>query len=146
MNIQTNTIGQMQNITPYIATICLGAMLFFSFVTAPLIFGKLPSRQAGLLIRAVFPWYYSILGAITAASVIAGVLIGSPGIAVSTVVLIGFALALFVLMPAINRARDRVLEGDAGAESRFRNLHLASVVVNAAQLCLLLYVSAGLLS
>ncbi len=136
----------MQNITPFIATLCLGAMLFFSFVTAPLIFGKLPVRHAGPLIRSVFPWYYGILGTITAASVIAGILLGSAGIAASTVVLVGFALALFVLMPAINRARDHVLEGETSAESRFRYLHFTSVVVNAVQLCLLGYVSSKLLS
>jgi hypothetical protein len=84
----------MQNITPYIATLCLGAMLFFYFVTAPLIFGKLPSRQAGLLIRAVFPWYYGGLGGITNASVITGVLIASPGITGSTAVFVDFALQL----------------------------------------------------
>ena len=116
-------------------------MLFFSFVTAPLIFGKLPIQQAGTLIRSVFPWYYGVLGVITAASVIIGYLLDSPGIPATTLVLIGFALALFVLMPAINRARDRALGGDAVAESRFRYLHLASVVLNAGQLCLLAYVS-----
>ena len=136
----------MQNITPFIATLCLGAMLFFSFVTAPLIFGKLPIQQAGTLLRSVFPWYYGVLGTTTAASVIAGIMLGSAGTAASTVVLVGFALALFVLMPAINRARDHVLEGDTSAESRFRNLHFASVMVNAVQLCLLGYASSELLS
>lgn len=136
----------MQNITPFIANLCLGAMLFFSFVTAPLIFGKLPVRQADPLIRSVFPWYYGVLGTITAASVIGGILFGSAGIAASAVVLAGFVLALFVLMPAINRARDHVVVGDTSAESRFRHLHFVSVVINAVQLCLLGYASSMLLS
>ena len=136
----------MQTLTPFIATLSLGAMLFFSFVTAPLIFARLPAPRAGALIRSVFPWHYGILGVITAASVIIGYLLDSPGIPATTVVHIGFALALFVLMPAINRARDRALGDDAVAGSRFRHLHHASVVLNAGQVCLLAYVSSLLLS
>ena len=121
-------------------------MLFYSFVTAPLICGKLPVHQAGPMIQYPFPLYYDFLGTFTVASVIAGVLLGSAGIAVSTVVLTGFVLAFFVLMPAINRARDHVLTGDTSAESGFRHLHFVSVVINAVQLCLLGYASSMLLS
>ena len=48
-----------------------------------------------------------------------------------------FVYARQFLMPAINRARDRELEGDASAGARFRALHLQSVSINAAQLILL---------
>ena len=41
-----------------------GSMLFFSFVMAPLIFTQLDEATAGRFIRAVFPWYYAILGVI----------------------------------------------------------------------------------
>ena len=66
-------------------------------------------------------------------------------LAVSAIVLLLFVYARQFLMPAINRARDLDLEGDARARARFRALHLQSVLINALQLLLLVAASAWLL-
>ncbi len=88
----------MQSLTVYIATACLGAMLFFSFVLAPLIFGRLPAQQAG-----------------TFAAGVAGNYFRPDGLPTSSLVLAEFVLSLFVLIPAINRAKDRELQGAPAA-------------------------------
>jgi len=51
----------------------------------------------------------------------------------ATAVLAGFAFAQEVLMPLINRARDREMAGEFGAARRFRRLHLVSVIINGFQ-------------
>lgn len=111
-----------------------GTMLFFSFVMAPLIFVKLDEVTAGRFIRAVFPWYYSVLLTLSAlaavllvasAPVEAGILLGCASAA---------AFARQILMPRINRLRDRALQGDQSAERRFDLLHRLSVCINVVQL------------
>lgn len=49
-----------------------------------------------------------------------------------------FVYARQLLMPRINRARDRELAGDDTAGATFRQLHLQSVVINGLQLLLLI--------
>ena len=135
----------MQDLTAYLATVSLGAMMFFSFVFAPLVFTKLPAQQAGQLIRAVFPWYYSVLGAVTGIAAAAGFYSGANGSLIMLAVAAGFAVSLFVLMPAINAARDRDLGGDAKAGKLFQTLHMISVVLNLAQIIRLARLSLALL-
>ena len=111
-----------------------GSMLFFSFVMAPLIFTQLDEATAGRFIRAVFPWYYVVLGKL---SMLAGILLflAAP---LEAGVMLGIAsLALFsrqILMPRINRLRDRALEGDREADRQFNHLHRLSVAINMVQL------------
>jgi Domain of unknown function (DUF4149) len=114
-----------------------GGMTFFSTVLAPLVFTKLPSETAGAFIREVFPWYYLALG-ITA---LLALLFLLPGIgrglawpaALAALTLAGFVVARQVLMPRINRARDRRTAGDPGAGRRFQRLHRVSVLINGLQ-------------
>ncbi len=61
----------MQSLTVYIATACLGAMLFFSFVLAPLIFGRLPAQQAGTFAAGVAGNYFRPDGLPTSSLVLA---------------------------------------------------------------------------
>ncbi|MDJ0878686.1 MAG: DUF4149 domain-containing protein [Halieaceae bacterium] len=111
-----------------------GSMLFFSFVMAPLIFTQLDEATAGRFIRAVFPWYYLVLlalsglGALTLFSIApleAGLMLAIASTA---------AFARQVLMPMINRLRDQSLAGDAGAGKRFDQMHRFSVLINMMQL------------
>ena len=114
-----------------------GGMTFFSAVLAPLVFSKLPQETAGAFIRQVFPRYYLAMGVTT----LAALLCLLPGIgrgfgwpaALSALTLLGFVFARQVLMPAINRARDARLAGDASAGERFKRLHGVSVLINGAQ-------------
>ena len=57
----------LQDITTVITGLLAGSMLFFSFVMAPLIFIKLEIREAGKFVRAVFPWYYLVVIALSGA-------------------------------------------------------------------------------
>lgn len=124
-----------------LAVLSLGGMIFFSFVFAPLVFSKLPGEHAGIFIRAVFPWYYSTLATTTALSAIAGVVAGVADTWIMALIFSGFLFARYLLIPVINRARDLDLSGDEEARRTFRRLHLASVVINTAQIILLAYLS-----
>jgi hypothetical protein len=109
-------------------------MLFFSFVMAPLIFAQLDEATAGRLIRAVFPWYYILLGVL---SLLAGILLFASAPLESGMMLGVASLALVsrqLLMPRINRLRDRAKGGDVLAETQFNQLHRLSVVINMVQL------------
>ena len=111
-----------------------GAMLFFSSVVAPLVFIRLEAATAGRFIRGLFPWYYLFvlcLAAIAAAAIAAV----DPVVAsIMAAVALGALVARQVLMPQINRDRDRALAGDAKADRRFGRLHRLSVWINAAQI------------
>lgn len=121
-----------------LAAVCLGAMLFFSAGVAPVIFRVLDEQAGGRFVRALFPVYYAACGATAAlASLFA---IGTWAGWVLIAVAAGFVWLRQRLMPAINRARDRQLEGDADAGRRFDRLHRLSVLVNAVQLVALIVV------
>ena len=112
----------------------LGGMVFFAFFMAPLVFTKLPADTAGRFIRAVFPWYYDAMAALSALAALACVIF-EPMLAAVLVANAGaFLAARFALMPAINNARDAGLQGDGVSSARFGRLHRASVLLNAAQL------------
>ena len=112
----------------------LGGMLYFALGFAPLVFKRLPAETAARFIRAVFPVYYA-MGAGTA--LLATLLLLPTGrwaaLALAAAVAAGFLVARFVLMPAVNAARDRGLAGDAAANRRFARLHGGSVALNGAQ-------------
>jgi len=124
----------------------IGSMLFFAAIVAPTVFQALPAEHAGKFLRRLFPRYYlwglALALACTLAAFAAnlGLALGGSCIAV----LAGFAYARQILLPAINRARDLDLEGDPDARRRFRSLHLQSVLINAAQLIVLLAATAYL--
>ena len=50
----------MENLIQNILSICLGIMIFFSFVLAPMIFKILDAENAGKFVRKIFPYYYSV--------------------------------------------------------------------------------------
>ena len=111
-----------------------GSMLFFSAIVAPLVFIRLEAATAGRFIRGLFPWYYLfvlMLAAIAAAATVAD----DPLVAsIMAAIAIGALIARQVLMPQINRDRDKALAGDDGADRRFARLHRLSVWINAAQI------------
>jgi len=123
-----------------------GSMLFFALVVAPTVFRALPAEQAGPFLRALFPRFY-LWGLV--AAVLCTLLApfaatdGMVIVACATVTLL-FVFARQQLMPAINRARQRQLDGDAAAGLRFRRLHGLSVLVNLLQLLLLIAATAWL--
>ena len=120
-----------------------GAMVFFAFVYAPLVFVKLGADTGGRFIREVFPVYYVAMGA---TSIAAAVLLafgsaarGADAMAMACVGIV-FLLARFVLLPVINRSRDAGQAGDVAAKKRFDALHRVSVLLNLAQMLAVLVV------
>lgn len=124
----------------------IGSMLFFAAIVAPTVFHALPAEHAGKFLRRLFPRYY-LWGLLLALACILAALAAEVELAVSgscIAVLAGFVYARQILLPAINRARDLDLEGDRDAHRRFRSLHQQSVLINAAQLIVLLAATAYL--
>jgi hypothetical protein len=126
-----------------------GGMLFFAFVYAPMIFVRLPAETAGSFIRGVFPVYYRVMGG---TSVLAGVLLlPDPESVVMLAISAVFLLVMLVLMPRINAARDASVgtaaaKDAAPAAKRFASLHRLSVIVNFAQMLVVLAVLVRLIA
>ena len=120
-----------------------GSMLFFAVTVAPTVFRALTADQGGAFLRRFFPQYY--LWGIVMASLCTLAALANPGnplvLSCCAIILVLFVYARQLLMPRINRARDRSQRGDAAAATQFKHLHLQSVVINAAQLILLLYLA-----
>ena len=120
-----------------------GAMVFFAFVYAPLVFIKLSTEAGGRFIREVFPVYYV---AMCAVSLVAAALLafasaarGADALAMACIGIV-FFLARFALLPIINRNRDAGQAGDLAAKKRFDLLHRVSVIVNLVQMLAVLVV------
>ena len=120
-----------------------GAMAFFAFVYAPLVFIKLGTEAGARFIREVFPVYYVAMG-VTSLAAAAPLAFAGAARGVDALVMAGvgvvFLLARFVLLPIVNRHRDAAQAGDRAAKRRFDALHRASVVVNALQMLAVLAV------
>ena len=128
----------------------VGAILFFSFGVAPIIFRVLGAEAAARFVRALFPRYYAWgvgATAIALPSLICGPLAypelrgASIGVQAMLIV-IGLLIMLYCgnsLTPAINAARD------AGSEQapKFDRLHKRSVQLNGVALLLGLILLAG---
>ena len=109
-----------------LVSIVLGVMLFFSFVLAPMIFKVLPPDNAGIFVRAIFPYYYLV-------NLLILCIICSFYIYYETFVL-DFYLILFCtllfffnlifLMPKINKYKDQQ------NEKGFKISHFISVIIN----------------
>ena len=113
-----------------LVSLVLGVMLFFSFVLAPMIFKVLPPDNAGIFVRAIFPYYYLV-------NLLILCIICSFYIYYETFVL-DFYLILFCtllfffnlifLMPKINKYKDQQ------NEKGFKISHFISVIINFMQL------------
>ncbi|MEK9732191.1 MAG: DUF4149 domain-containing protein [Pelagibacteraceae bacterium] len=114
-------------------SLVLGIMLFFSFILAPMIFKVLPPDNAGVFIRAIFPYYYLInlliLGSISGFYIFYQTFILDFYLVLISALL--FFFNLVYLMPKINKFKDEK------NEKAFRIFHFISVVINFAQLVML---------
>lgn len=119
-----------EQIVMNLVSLVLGVMLFFSFVLAPMIFKVLPPDNAGIFVRAIFPYYYLV-------NLLILCIICSFYIYYETFVL-DFYLILFCtllfffnlifLMPKINKYKDQQ------NEKGFKISHFISVIINFMQL------------
>ena len=124
----------LQGIATVITGLLAGSMLFFSFVMAPLIFIKLEIREAGKFVRAVFPWYYLVVIALSGLGGIALVAIAPLNASLLFLVTISAIYCRQSLMPSINDHRDRSNSGEEVANKIFNKLHRRSEVINGLQL------------
>lgn len=113
----------------------LGAMLFFSFAVAPMVFRALERPQAARLMQALFPLYYLVIIALGA---IAALTLGAAGDplhgGVMAFVAAAAALLRQGLLPRLDALRPAKDAGDAAAQASFARLHRASMIVNLVQI------------
>ena len=120
----------------YLTAIILGAMIFFSFVVAPITFKLLDEENSRKFIRGIFPFYY-LLNLIL--SFVASVLFFlkqnlSIDFLLMTSICILFAISNFILMPMINKFRDN------NEDKNFKISHFLSVIINFIQLIFLVII------
>ena len=117
----------------------LGAMIFFSFIIAPLTFMSLDASNAARFIRKLFPFYYAFNLICLSLALILGLI--DVGFAVRFHIILActilFAVSLFLLMPLINKYRD------SSNDRMFNIFHRFSVIINFVQLMLLTIVASG---
>ena len=124
---------------PWALGALVGSMLFFAITVAPTVFQALPAEQGGAFLRRFFPRYY-LWGTVLAALTTLAAFLTADAVTTGACVLVTvlFVYARQFLMPRINRARDRVLDGDDSGGAAFKRLHLQSVMINGLQLLLLI--------
>ena len=125
----------MDSLIQSIVAICLGMMIFFSFILAPLIFKILDQENAGKFVRKIFPYYYFINLVFLSFAAIFFLLISEVNFEfyIITILIISFLFAQFVLMPLINKLKDN------NKETKFKFAHGISVIINFFQIIGLVY-------
>ena len=125
----------------------LGAIVFFSFFTTPIVFTRLPLPEAGKVINGIFPLYYKlgyVAGAIAVVLALYFAAYRSPRIywaGAATTLAIALGLTVWagaVVRPRIETVR-RVTEEqnpDPARRAEFDSLHHQSVILNGAVLAL----------
>ena len=120
----------MDSLIQNIVAICLGMMIFFSFILAPMIFKILDPENAGKFVRKIFPYYYFVnlvfLSIVVILFLLNSIINFKFYIIVSLV--ISFIFAQFILMPFINKLRDN------NEENKFKYAHGFSVAINFLQM------------
>ena len=114
----------------------LGIMLFFSYVVAPVGFKSLNEKSYRNFIRKIFPFYYSInLIILILASIPIYIYHGMNFSLVLIYICCAlFALSLFILMPLINKYKDK------NNKKKFKIAHTLSVIINFLQIFILIVI------
>ena len=121
-----------------VTSMLFGAMLFFSFVVAPITFIKLEAKPAGQLIRSIFPHYYLVLIIFSLIPALFLALVPHTTALLMLTVALSGIFSRQSLMPKINNYRDAEIAGDSSAKSKFDSLHRLSVGINCAQIIVLI--------
>ena len=120
----------------YLTAIIFGAMIFFSFVVAPITFKLLDEENSRKFIRGIFPFYYLLNLILSLVACILFFLNQNLSIDFLLMVSIGvlFAISNFILMPMINKYRDN------NEDKKFKISHFISVIINFVQLIFLVII------
>ena len=126
-------LSQLSN---YLTSIILGIMLFFSFVVAPITFTVLNEENARKFIRKIFPYYYTVNLIISFLILIFFIIqeTFSLNFYLILAVAVLFALSNYILMPLINKYRDK------NQDNKFKYSHLISVMINFTQMIFLVII------
>lgn len=118
-------------------TILIGGMITFQALFAPLIFIKLPANTARPFIRQFFPFYYLYFGILSLIFFVLTMIMFSSIINLYSIaallIFTGFVISRQVLMPLANNATD------TGKTAVFKRYHMATVLINTAQLIILIF-------
>ena len=125
----------IDNLIQNLIAICLGTMIFFSFIVAPVIFKVLDAVNAGKFVRKIFPFYYMINLIILSLVVILFIYNSQINMDLYLVLILTilFAFLLFILMPMINKFKDN------HEDKKFEFSHKFSVILNFVQMVGLVY-------
>ena len=122
----------------FFAALVLGAMMFFAAVVTPTVFRALPDGPRTQYLSALFPVYYRNLAFL---SILAGGFIWYRAESYWLwAVAVLFLFADIVLRPLIEKYRAGRDAGDAAAKRTFGLLHRASVLINLAQMGIMIVV------
>lgn len=132
----------------------LGGIVFFSFFTAPAIFGSLPIEEAGKTIGTIFPRYYLlgyVAGTISLVLTIYFTLVRDARIqwgGAALAIAIGLGLTFYagtVVLPRADAIRivSHQPNADPVQKAEFDKLHRLSVILNGTVLLLNLAALAG---
>jgi hypothetical protein len=125
----------------------LGGIVFFSFFTAPAVFGQLPITEAGKVVHAIFPRYYAL--GYVASTIALALAIYFTAVREArlwwgmSAVALALALGLTFYAGAVIRPRVDAVRGvseeqnpDPAVRAEFDHLHQLSVYLNGAVLLL----------
>jgi len=138
-----------------LAIVCwLGAVIFFSFFTAPVVFTRLPIADAGKVVAGIFPRYYAL-------GYVAGVIASALGAyffavrgarlwwgAATVLLMLALVATLYAglaVRPQVDAIRSVAEESqpDPARKAEFDRLHRLSVILNGAVMILNLAALAG---
>ena len=125
----------MESLIQNIIAVSLGIMIFFSFVLAPMIFKILDADNASKFVRKIFPYYYFVNLVFLLIVVILFFLISKINLDfyISFLLVLSFIFAQFILMPLINKLKDK------NEQDKFKYAHSLSVLINFFQIIGLVY-------
>ena len=113
----------LENINTFLSGIIVGMIIFQSSVIAPTIFSTLDEKNAGKIIRNIFPKLFKIIAFMGFYMTIASILINSDLINQVAYVITFLLMTInFLIIPETNKSRDE------GNNKKFRFLHSISVL------------------
>jgi hypothetical protein len=131
----------MMNVADILTAGLLSIILFFSFSVARNIHRTLDKENAGSLLRVLFPKYFLWSALISFICLILYIVEGQDiQLIAMSFVFLGSVFSKYYLVPRINKNRDLVMKGSTPSGKNFSSLHLASVLINAIQMILLILI------
>tara|TARA_B100000401_G_scaffold404085_1_gene318030 strand:+ start:544 stop:945 length:402 start_codon:yes stop_codon:yes gene_type:complete len=117
----------------------LSIMLFYSFLITISVHKTLDKENAGKLLRVLFPSYFLVTAILSllalAYSLLADKIIDT---ILLSLVFIGSVISRQYLVPKINKERDLQISGKTDSNNSFVKLHGFSVLINFAQVMILI--------